>query len=124
MVSVSGWQLAMGNRSLLGREEAYIEVLVLLTLLLTLLLLLGWSALKGSGYSRVAVILQTVTGMLTVLIPLIEFARLRSQARNSASASLLGIGTGWGFWGMLVSGGVMTLLGLLSLHKRAAPDSS
>ncbi len=124
VASVSGWQLAAGSNPVSGRGQAHLDVLALLAVLLTLLVFLGWSALRGSVCSRVVVILQSVAGMLTVLMPLIEFARLRSHARNSVGASLMSIGTGWGFWGMLVSGGAMMALGLLSLLRTAEPDSS
>jgi hypothetical protein len=123
VASLSGWQLAVGSETLAGGETKHPEVFVLLLALLVLLAFLGWSAFKSQVTSRFGFILQIAAGMFSILIPLIEFVRLRSRWRALAGSSLMGTGTRLGFWGMLISGALMTALGSRALAGKAGPDS-
>ena len=123
VASVSGWRLAIGRGPFAGRDAVHLDVLVLMGVLLVLILWLGWFALRGLAAVRAGAILQIAVGTLSVLIPLVEFARLRSQVRGSEGTGLMGVATRFGFWGMLLSGGLITLLGYKSLRNKPILNS-
>ncbi|MBZ5563573.1 MAG: hypothetical protein LAP13_14285 [Acidobacteriia bacterium] len=122
--SVSGWQLASGAEVLGERQGGHAYVLIVPLLLLALLVLLLVTLWQGRSRFTSAVP-ELVAGALCILVPVIEFFRLRAEVHGEGKSALLGVFTRYGFWGMLVCGLALAAGGIRSLvsNTRHTPPS-
>ena len=111
--TVSGWQLASGAEVLGERQGGHAYVLIVPLLLLALLVLL---VTLWQGRARLtSAVPELVAGALCILVPVIEFFRLRAEVHGEGKSAVLGVLTRYGFWGMLVCGLALAAGGIRSL---------
>ncbi len=110
-LTVSGWQLASGAEVLGERQGGHAYVLIVPLLLLALLVVTLWQ-----GRSRfTSAVPELVAGALCILVPAIEFFRLRAEVHGEGKSAVLGVLTRYGFWGILVCGLALAAGGIRSL---------
>jgi amino acid transporter len=115
---VSGWDLAVGVNMTGERMAGHTYVLLVLLAMLALLLVAGIPFLKGLPLSAAPRALQVIAGGQVAAIPLVELVRASSQAQSQGSAGLISVGTQPAFWGTVLCGAVLTLVGLVGQPER------
>jgi len=124
VATLSGWNVAAGIEMMGERQAGHLYVLLTLLLLPVVLLLLVGSFLQSRPAPSAAAIPQMLAGVFCILMPVVEYLRLRSQAKNPSNEGAVSIETQYGFWGILVSGLLLALLGFLSLPRNAPQPRS
>jgi putative oxidoreductase len=114
----SGWNLAAGMNTMGQHMAGDTYVFLVLLALLALLSVMGVPLLKGLPLSAAPRALQIIAGGTVAVIPLVELVRASSQAHSQQNAGLITLETQPGFWGIVVCGAVLTLVGLVGQPEK------
>lgn len=117
VATLSGWQIASGIEVPGRLQGGHLYVFLILAALLAVLLLSSVPYLAGKLALLPSAVPQMLAGALCVLIPSTEYLRIRSQILNEANAGVVSLQTRFGFWGMLIAGLLLALLGFLELPR-------
>jgi mannitol-specific phosphotransferase system IIBC component len=115
--SLSGWELASGVASLGELQAGHYYVFLLPGVLLAVTALLSVQLARKRPAPFAVAISQMVAGVLGVVLPLVEYMRLRWKVASSGAVGALHVETRFAFWGILVLGSVLVFLGFLSLPR-------
>jgi hypothetical protein len=88
--------------------------------LLVVMAILGVQLARKSPAPFAMAVPQILAGLFCVVLPLVEYLRLRWKVRSSGAVGAVKVEARFAFWGILVLGLALVLLGFLSLPQNAS----